>query len=69
MTKIIFKILKMHCTSCSVLIDTVLEELKGIKSAKTSYANQTTEVEYDPSQITPEKMIETIKKEGYDMKI
>lgn len=66
MKKIILKLTGMHCTSCSVLIDTVLEELPGVKRAKTSYADQKTEVEFDPSQVSTEQMIGAIKSEGYD---
>ncbi len=56
----------MHCTACSVLIDTVLEELPGVKSSKTSYAEQKVEVEFDPIQMQVEKILSTIKSEGYD---
>lgn len=55
----------MHCTSCSLLIDTALEELPGVKSAKTSYADQKTEVEFDEEKIKPEQVIAVIKSEGY----
>lgn len=56
----------MHCTSCSVLIDTVLEELTGVKSAKTSYADSKVEVEFDPTQVQLERMIAAIRSEGYE---
>lgn len=69
MTKIILKIIGMHCTSCSVLIDTVLEELPGVISAQTSYADQNSVVEYDERKIQLPKIIETIKKEGYQAKL
>lgn len=54
----------MHCTSCAMNIDFDLEDL-GVKSAKTSYAKQETEVEFDEEKIKPEKIIEQIKKTGY----
>ena len=64
--QITLKLTGMHCTSCSVLIDTVLEELNGVKSAKTSYAEQKVAVEFDPTQIGVNKMIQVIKSEGYE---
>ncbi len=66
MKKVILNLTGMHCTSCSVLIDTVLEELPGVKTAKTSYALQKVEVDFDASQINPDKMIAAIKQEGYE---
>jgi copper chaperone len=65
--KTTFKITKMHCVSCSMLIDTVLEELPGVKSAQTSFAEKTTTVEYDATKVTPKQIIEIIKKENYEM--
>lgn len=59
------KIQGMHCASCAINIDFDLEDLKGIKSAKTSYAKQECEVEFDPVKIEEKDLIETIKKAGY----
>ncbi len=65
MKTVSLKIVDMHCTSCSVLIDTVLEELPGVKQSKTSYTLQKVEVEFDEAQVTTDKMIAVIKTEGY----
>lgn len=64
--KVVLKITGMHCTSCAMSIDGDLEDfVKGVKSAKTSYAKQETEVEFDEEKIKPQKIIEQIKKTGY----
>ena len=61
-----FKIIGMHCTSCAFSIDGDLEDaVKGVKSAKTSYASQVCEVEFDEKQVTIEKIIGQIKETGY----
>ena len=59
------KIQGMHCTSCAMNIDFGLEDLEGVKSAKTSYAKQVCEVEFDEEKINNQKIIQTIKKTGY----
>lgn len=67
MSKIVKKKLKiegMHCTSCAMSIDFDLEDL-GVKRAKTSYAKQETEVEFDEEKITLQNIIDQIKKTGY----
>lgn len=60
-----FKITGMHCTSCSMTIDMDLEDLEGIKSARTSYVKQETEVEFDPDKVTEEVILQTVKHLGY----
>jgi len=60
-----FKIEGMHCSSCAMLIDGDLEDLAGIKSAKTSYARQECEVEYDLMVVDDNKITEVITKCGY----
>lgn len=67
--KRLLKINGMHCTSCSMLIDGDLEDTKGVVSAKTNYAKQMTEIEFNDEEITPEQLIETVKKAGYDAKL
>lgn len=61
-----FKIDGMHCTSCGFNIDMDLEELEGVKRAHTSYTKGETEVEFDPDKVSVEKIMETIKKTGYN---
>ncbi len=68
MSKIVKKKLKiegMHCVSCAMNIDFDLEDLEGIKSAKTSYAKQECKVEFDEEKINDQRIIQTIKKTGY----
>ena len=56
----------MHCTSCAMNIDGDLEDLvKGIKSSKTNYAKQETEVEFDEEEVKVEQIIAQIKETGY----
>lgn len=59
------KIEGMHCTSCAMNIDFDLEDVEGIKSAKTSYTKQECEIEFESDKVTDEIIVETIKKTGY----
>lgn len=65
MTKKVFKISGMHCTSCAMNIDGQLEDTDGIKQANTNYAKSQTEVEFDEKKITDRKIISIIEKTGY----
>jgi len=59
------KILGMHCSSCAMNIDFDLEDLNGIKSAKTSYAKEICEVEFDEEKVKEEDIISSVEKTGY----
>ncbi len=68
MSNVVMKKLKisgMHCSSCAMNIDFDLEDLKGVKSAKTSYARQLCELEFDEEQIGIEEIKKQVKKTGY----
>jgi Cu+-exporting ATPase len=65
MKKIILKIDGMHCTSCALNIDFDLEDLNGIKSSKTNYAKQISEIEFDEVLLDLNQIINQIKKTGY----
>lgn len=63
--KIKLKIDGMHCSSCAMSIDFDLEDLDGIKLAKTSYAKEECEIEFDESFINIEEILKTVKNTGY----
>lgn len=72
MSKIVKKKLKiegMHCSSCAMSIDFDLEDLEGIKTAKTNYAKQESEVEFDEEKLTIEDIIKQVNKTGYNAQI
>lgn len=58
----------MHCTACAMNIDFDLEDLEGVISVQTSYANQQTEIKYDKEKLSIEKIIDQIKQTGYEVK-
>ncbi len=72
MSNIVKKILKisgMHCSSCAMNIDFDLEDLDGVKEAKTSFARQESEVEFDQDKFDIQNIIATIAKTGYEAQV
>lgn len=67
--KLNLKITGMHCTGCSMNIDFDLEDLDGVKTAKTNYAKQKCEVEFDDSKISTKEIFEQVKKTGYNAEL
>jgi copper chaperone CopZ len=68
MKKIKMEIDGMHCVSCAMNIDFDLEDLDGVKSAKTNYAKQYTEIEFDEGKLSEDEIVVQIKKTGYSPK-
>ena len=64
---ITYKISGMHCTSCAMDIDFELEDLNGVKEAKTNYAKQEAMVNYDPKMVTSEQIMAVVKELGYEI--
>jgi len=60
-----FKIEGMHCTSCSMNIDDLLEEADGVIKSETSYAKAKSVVTYDSKKISPEKIKKVIDSLDY----
>ena len=58
----------MHCTSCEMLIGDALTELEGVDNAKANHKSGIVEVDFDDSKVKKEKIIETIKKEGFKVR-
>jgi len=69
MKKIKLKINGMHCTSCAMNIDFDLEDLDGIKSSKTNYAKQESEVEFDEEKIKIGEILGQVEKTGYKAEV
>ena len=67
MQKVVLKVKKMHCASCSVLIDKLVGKQPGVVSIKTSYGSEKTVIEFDESKISLVKIDEFINKLGYDL--
>ena len=64
------KINGMHCQSgCANGIDTMLKEQKGIIKSETSFDKSSSIIEYDPKQISEEKILSLIKDRGFEVEV
>ncbi|MCL5059337.1 MAG: heavy-metal-associated domain-containing protein [Candidatus Thermoplasmatota archaeon] len=55
----------MHCGSCAVSTGMILENLKGVKSARADYDAKSAEVVYDDAEIGPAEMNRALEGLGY----
>lgn len=65
MEKLKFKIPDLHCEGCANRSTNILERLQGIKKADITFDDKSAEVEYDPEQISFEKVKEALSKANY----
>jgi len=65
--KKIIRVKGMTCKSCEMLIKEEVEELEGVKSCDVSQKRGEAVVEYDENMVKIDKIIDTIKEEGYEV--
>jgi copper chaperone CopZ len=58
----------MHCPSCEMLVKDVLEEIEGINGVEASFKTGIISVDFDESKLGKDKIIDTVKSEGYSIK-
>lgn len=65
MLKKTFKIPDMTCTNCAMKIESLEDDLDGVKEINASYHKLEMVIEYDESKLSDEQIIAAIKKKGY----
>jgi len=65
MIKKIFKILDMHCSNCPMILESIEDDLPGVKQISASYAKGTMVVEFDEGLLNVEQILAAIKQKGY----
>ncbi len=65
MIKKTFSVPDMHCSNCSMKLESLEDILEGVKAINASYHKQQMVVEFDETRITEEQIIAAVKKKGY----
>ena len=65
MVKKTFNVPDMHCTNCSMKLESLEDELAGIKEINASYHKQQMTVEFDETIVSEDQIIAAAKKKGY----
>lgn len=65
MEKITLNISGMHCASCAINIESVLEKNKGVLDVHINFASEKAYIEYNPEEISIEDLIKAVQKIGY----
>jgi copper chaperone CopZ len=65
MIKKTFKIPDMTCSNCAMKIESLEDDLEGVKQINVSYHRQQMVIEYDETRLTEEQIIAAVGKKGY----
>lgn len=67
MQKKTFQIADMHCSSCAMRLESIEDELEGVRSVRASYQKARMEVEFDETVVTEAMIVEAVKEKGYQV--
>ncbi|MEW6083313.1 MAG: cation transporter [Chloroflexota bacterium] len=65
MMKKTFSVPDMSCTNCAMTLESLEDELAGVREINASYHKLQMVVEYDESKLTIEQIVAAVKKKGY----
>lgn len=60
-----FVVTGMHCASCGLLVDDVVEDVSGVRSCTTSARRGRTVVRFDPDSTSAGTIVAAIEAVGY----
>ncbi|MGB3541848.1 cation transporter, partial [Rubrivirga sp.] len=58
----------MTCAACSGRVERSLSALEGVETASVNLVTERATVAYDPEQVTPSELAETVEGAGYDVR-
>jgi P-type Cu+ transporter len=65
MIKTTFRVTGMSCPNCAMNVESIEDELPGIKAVLASYQKGRMEVEYDEHQVNETQILAAVEKHGY----
>ncbi len=65
MIKKTFKIPDMSCTNCAMKIESLEDDLDGVKEVNASYHKLEMVIEFDEAKLTDDEIVAAVKKKGY----
>jgi copper chaperone CopZ len=65
MRKKTFRVEGMHCSNCPMEVESIEDDLPGIKQVSASYQKGQMVVEFDESRVSEAQIIAAVAKRGY----
>jgi copper chaperone CopZ len=64
-----FAVKGMTCGGCEVGVRTSVKKLDGVEDVKVSHTDAVATVKYESAKVTPDQIVEAIKKAGFEAKL
>lgn len=65
MVKKIFRVMGMNCSSCPMEVESIEDDLPGIKKVSASYQKGQMLVEFDETKVSEAQIILAVERHGY----
>ncbi len=65
MVKRIYRVEGMHCSNCAMNIESIEDDLPGVRQVSASYQKGRMVVDFDDLQISEEQILAAVKERGY----
>jgi copper chaperone CopZ len=65
MVKKVFLVSDMHCPNCAMRVESIEDDLPGVKQVSASYKKGQMVVEFDEKQVSEAQILAAVKKVGY----
>lgn len=65
MVKNTYRVEGMHCPNCAMNVESIEDDLPGIKQVSASYQKGRMVVEFDEAKVTETQIITAVEKRGY----
>jgi copper chaperone CopZ len=59
----------MHCSNCPMILESIEDDLVGVKRISASYARGTMLVEFDESLVNVDQILAAVNKKGYQAEL
>jgi len=60
-----YRVEGMHCSNCPMIVESIEDDLLGIKQVSASYQKGQMVVEFDESLVTEAEIFSAVEKKGY----
>ena len=65
MVKKTFRVEGMHCSNCPMVVESIEDDLPGIKQVSASYQKGQMVVEFDERLVSEAEILSAVEKKGY----
>ena len=69
MVKKTYRVEGMHCSNCAMNIESLEDDLPGIKKVSASYQKGQMVVEFDEAKVSETQIFAAVKKRGYQVSL